>query len=175
METSHLDQLPISVVKSRSAEFSAIIAHIANTSFKADHFPSAWKAGLIVLLLKKSGLDTNDFKSFRPVTNLVTLSKLLTANPDACIDRLESCSAGLQRWFCENDLFLNPDKSEVCYFSTRQTLRHADKPLLIKFAGCYSAPRVWNSIPRSLRDVRTTSGFKTGLKTYLFDSTSVTK
>ena len=37
----------------------------------------------------------------------------LTVNPNAYIDRLETCSAGLQRWFCENDL-LNADKSEVC-------------------------------------------------------------
>ena len=39
-------------------------------------------------------------------------------------------------WFCENDLLLNPDKSEVCFFDTRQKLRHADKPSSIKVAGC---------------------------------------
>ena len=60
----------------------------------------------------------------------------LTANPNACIDWLESCSAGLQQWFCENDLLVNPDKSEVCFFGTRQKLRHADKPSSIKVAGC---------------------------------------
>ena len=38
-----------------------------------------------------------------------------------------------------------------------------------------SAPRVPNSMPRTLRDVQTTSAFKTRLKTCLFDSTSVTK
>ena len=76
-KSAPLDQLPISVVKSCSAKFSAIIAHIANISFKASRFPSAWKAGLVALLLKKPGLNTNDFKSFRPITNLTTLSKLL--------------------------------------------------------------------------------------------------
>ena len=64
------------------------------------------------------------------------LYKALTVNPNACINRLESCSAGLQRWFCENDLLLNLDKSEVCFFGTRQKLRHADKPSSIKVAGC---------------------------------------
>ena len=77
MKSSPLDQLPISAVKSCSAEFSVIIAHITNTSFKAGRFPSACKAGLVVPLLKKPGLDTNDFKSFRLITNLMTLSKLL--------------------------------------------------------------------------------------------------
>ena len=77
MKISPLDQLQISVIRSCSAEFVAIIAHIANTSFKAGRFPSARKAGVVAPLLKKPGLDTNDFKSFRPITNLTTLSKLL--------------------------------------------------------------------------------------------------
>ena len=59
----------------------------------------------------------------------------LTANPNAFIGQLESCSAGLQRWFCEN-LLLNPDKSEDCFFVTRQKLQHAEKPLSIKVLGC---------------------------------------
>ena len=46
MKTSSVDQLPISVVKSCSAEFSAIIA-TTKTSCKAGRFPSAWKAGLV--------------------------------------------------------------------------------------------------------------------------------
>ena len=56
---------------------SVIIAHIANTSVKAGRFPSAWKAGLMAPLLKKPGLDDNDFKSVGPVSSLSTLSKLL--------------------------------------------------------------------------------------------------
>ena len=54
-----------------------IIAHITNSSFKAGHVSSAWKAGLMVPLLKKSGLIANDFKGFKPITNLATLLKLL--------------------------------------------------------------------------------------------------
>ena len=77
MKTLPLDQLPISVVKSCSAEFSAIIAHIVNISFKVGRFPSASKAGLVAPLLKKLGLNTSDFKSYRPITTLTTLSKLL--------------------------------------------------------------------------------------------------
>ena len=73
-KTSPLDQLPIFVVKSCSAEFLIIIA---NTSFKVGRFPFAWKVSLVVPLLKKSRLNTNEFKSFRTITNLTTLSKLL--------------------------------------------------------------------------------------------------
>ena len=74
--------------------------------------------------------------SYNKYADDTQLYTALTANPNACIDRLESCSTGLQRWFCENDLLLNHDKSEVCLFGTRQKLRHVDKPSSIKVAGC---------------------------------------
>ena len=76
-KTSPLDQLPISVVKLCGREFSAIITHMANASFAAGRFSSAWKAELVTPLLKKPGLDAGDFKNFRPITNLTTLSKML--------------------------------------------------------------------------------------------------
>ena len=60
----------------------------------------------------------------------------LTAKPDICISVLESCSSALQQWFWENDLLLNPDKSEVCFFGTQQKLRHAIRPSSIRVARC---------------------------------------
>ena len=53
------------------------MADIANTSLKAGHLTSVWKARLMAPLLKKPGLDDNDFKSVRPVSSLSTLSNLL--------------------------------------------------------------------------------------------------
>ena len=46
----------------------------------------------------------------------------LIAKSDICMSLLESCSSALQQWFWENDLLLNPDKSEVCFFGTQQKL-----------------------------------------------------
>jgi len=40
-------------------------------------FPSNFKQDVICPLLKKSGLDTSYMKNFRPVSNLLFLSKLL--------------------------------------------------------------------------------------------------
>ena len=59
-----------------------------------------------------------------------------TAKLDICINLLELCSSALQQWFGENDLLLNPDKSKVCFFGTRQKLRHAIRPSSIRVAGC---------------------------------------
>ena len=41
--------------------------------------------------------------SYHKYADDTQLYTALTANPNSYIDRLESCSAGLQRWFCEND------------------------------------------------------------------------
>ena len=64
------------------------------------------------------------------------LYTVLTAKLDICISLLESCSSALQQWFWENDLLLNPDKSEVCFFGTRHKLQHAIRPSSIRVAGC---------------------------------------
>ena len=74
--------------------------------------------------------------------------------------------------------------SKLIPYRPTRSLRPSDRDLLqeppCRTKTCASrflcsAPRVWNSIPQTLRDVQTTSAFKTRLKTYLFDSTSATK
>jgi len=54
-----------------------VLANLANISFTSGHFPTVMKEGIVVPLLKKSGLDVTDLKNFRPVTNLSTISKVL--------------------------------------------------------------------------------------------------
>lgn len=76
-KTSPLDILPISLLKQCSSELSSVITHLANRSFQTGRFPSLLKSGLVTPLLKKPGLDTSDFKNFRPITNLSTISKIL--------------------------------------------------------------------------------------------------
>ena len=39
--------------------------------------PSSFKSGYVTPLLKKAGLDAADVKSYRPITNLSVVSKLL--------------------------------------------------------------------------------------------------
>ena len=67
--------------------------------------------------------------SYHKYADNTQLYTALTVNRNACIERLKSYSAGLQRWFCENDHLLNPDKSEVCFVGTLQ------KPSSIIVAG----------------------------------------
>ena len=79
-----------------------------------------------------------------PIGRLIELHGVSYHNTLYCPDHQSKCMylpVGVmfswnQRWFCENDLLLNPDKSEVCFFGTRQKLRHVDKPSSIKVTGC---------------------------------------
>ena len=54
-----------------------IIAHLANQSFTMTQFPSKWKSGLVMPLLKKPRLDVCDQNNFQLIINLTTTSKIL--------------------------------------------------------------------------------------------------
>lgn len=44
---------------------------------------------------------------------------------------LETCTSNLQRWFWQNDLLLNPDKSDAIFFGTRQRLHNLPQSLSV--------------------------------------------
>jgi hypothetical protein len=46
-------------------------------SFNSGRFPSAYKTGHVIPLLKKAGLDPEDASNYRPITNLTNISKLI--------------------------------------------------------------------------------------------------
>ena len=58
---------------------SLFVALLFNASLVSGCFPSEFRPKQTVIrpLLKKSGLDAGEMKSFRPVSNLAFLSKLL--------------------------------------------------------------------------------------------------
>ena len=53
------------------------ITELINRSMSSGVFPSHFKAAFITPLLKKPNLDPSDGKSYRPISNLSVLSKLL--------------------------------------------------------------------------------------------------
>ena len=54
-----------------------MITRLANLSLSSGIFPSSLKMGQVTPLIKKPGLDPADPASYRPITNLPTLSKVL--------------------------------------------------------------------------------------------------
>ena len=55
----------------------SLITFIVNASLSTGIVPPQFKQAIVTPLLKKPGLDTNDMKNFRPVSNLSFLSKIL--------------------------------------------------------------------------------------------------
>jgi hypothetical protein len=76
-KSSPCDFIPTRLLKECITVFSHIIARLANLSFSEGYFPSQFKSAQITPTLKKQGLDPNDPKNLRPISNLSTISKVL--------------------------------------------------------------------------------------------------
>ncbi|KAK6174094.1 hypothetical protein SNE40_017434 [Patella caerulea] len=72
-----LDPIPTWLIKHCIDELVPVIAHIVNTSLNLGDVSSILKSALVNPLLKKSNLDRNVLKNFRPVSNLSFLSKII--------------------------------------------------------------------------------------------------
>ena len=80
-----LDPIPTWLLKHISATISPILCHLCNLSFQRGIFPSQLKHALVTPRLKKPALDPDTASSYRPISNLSFISKL--------VERLVSQSA----------------------------------------------------------------------------------
>jgi hypothetical protein len=71
------DPIPTSLLKECTATLLPAITKIVNLSLSQGVMPVDLKKALILPLLKKSGLDIEVLKHFRPVSNLTYISKLI--------------------------------------------------------------------------------------------------
>jgi Reverse transcriptase (RNA-dependent DNA polymerase) len=62
------------------------------------------------------------------------------------LDRLRQCTNALQHRFWQNGLLLNPDKSVVMYFGTRNRLQQTDLPLHVTTAWCDVTVSDWLTV-----------------------------
>ena len=88
----------------------------------------AWAHSVHSICISDQQTDRAHGVSYHKYADDTQLYTALTANPNACTDRLESCSAGLQRWFCKNDLLLKLRQIRsllLLYLAKVTTCRHA--------------------------------------------------
>ena len=71
------DPLPTRLLKDNSDVLASFLVELFNRSMMLGVVPTAFKAAFITPLLKKSDMDPADTKSYRPISNLSVLSKLL--------------------------------------------------------------------------------------------------
>ena len=74
---SSLDPIPCNLVKLCQSELSLVFKKVINSSFKLGAFPNSLKVATVTPIIKSSRLDSELFNSYRPISNLTILSKLL--------------------------------------------------------------------------------------------------
>ena len=72
-----LDSIPTFLLKLCFNELGPIITNLVNLSLSQGIFPSSFKQALVQPLLKKTSLSTDDLNDFRPISNLIFISKIL--------------------------------------------------------------------------------------------------
>ena len=76
-KSCELDPLPTWLLKECIAELVPAITDIVNISLRDSLMPISLKTALIRPLLKKTGLDSDILKNYRPVSNLTFISKVI--------------------------------------------------------------------------------------------------
>jgi Reverse transcriptase (RNA-dependent DNA polymerase) len=76
-KSSAADPLPVPLMKQVGAELSPFLCELFNRSMLTGQFPATFKQAFITPVIKKSGLDAADVGSYRPISNLSVISKLL--------------------------------------------------------------------------------------------------
>ena len=75
--TCSLDSIPTEILKKCLNQTLPTLTKLYNLSLRSGVVPNAFKRAIIKPLLKKHNLDINELKSFRPISNLSFLSKIL--------------------------------------------------------------------------------------------------
>ena len=71
------DFISTTVLKDCSGMSASVIARLVNLSFGEDLFRIQFKTAQVTTIVKKTGLDTSNLASYRPISNLNTISKVL--------------------------------------------------------------------------------------------------
>ena len=77
VKTCSLDPIPTDLLLESIDIVLPIIWAMCNTSLTKGHLPASQKEAIITPIVKKPGLDPDDAKSYRPISNLSFISKVL--------------------------------------------------------------------------------------------------
>ena len=84
-KTSCLDPAPSGIVKQCVKLLGPVILDIVKRSLETGVFPSDFKVASVTPVLKKSNLDNNILKNYRPISNLHFVSKVLENVVATCL------------------------------------------------------------------------------------------
>ena len=107
VKTCQLDPFPATLIKEYLPELLPSITSAVNMSLQSGIFPAKLKEALITPLLKKTNLDVEELKNFRPVSNLPFVGKVIER---AAINQL-------QCYINDNDLHSKNQSAYRCFHS----------------------------------------------------------
>ena len=139
-----LDPIPTWLLKEHLEILLPSIVNMVNMSLTTASFPSSFKKSIVVPLLKKSSLDSDVLKNYRPVSNLAFVSKIIEKAAvlqlnehlsrhgllemyQSAYKRLHSTETALLK--VQNDILMSLDKKTGCCSNTTGfigSLRHCD-------------------------------------------------
>ena len=148
VKTYALDPLPASVPTKCLPRLLPVITDIVNRSLVEALMPNSLKTALIIPLLKKTNLYTEDFKNFRPVSNLPFVSKLIEKSvvvqlvqyiDDNNLDeklqsaykKLHSTEIALLR--VHDDILLTVDVAVLLFYYCSIFLRHLTRSTMVYY------------------------------------------
>jgi hypothetical protein len=76
-KSSAADPIPVSVLKQIAVQIAPFLTKLFNCSLITGHFPDIYKSAFITPLIKKEGMDVSDCRSYRSISNLSVVSRLL--------------------------------------------------------------------------------------------------
>jgi len=120
-KTSQLDLAPTWLVKDMRGLLASFLTLLFNRSLSTRCFPSEFKQAIVRQLLKKSGLDADDPKNYRPISTLLFLSKLL--------ERIVQMQ--LQTYLNNNDLMPTQQSAYLQHHSTETAVTNVYNDLLL--------------------------------------------
>ena len=86
-KSCELDPIPTWLLKECLDELLPTITKLINYSLEFSYVPKSFKSSLIRPLIKKSDLDANTLKNYRPVSNLPYVSKILEKIVDSRLEK----------------------------------------------------------------------------------------
>lgn len=72
-----LDPIPTNILKEFLPELLPFISTMCNKSLQEGHLPNSQKFAILTPIIKKSGLNIDNVQSYRPISNLTYMSKII--------------------------------------------------------------------------------------------------
>ena len=120
-KSSSLDIIPISLFRDCLPELFPIVHFIINESITQGRFPRQLKSAAVRPGLKKPGLDVDELKNYRPISNLTYLSKIL--------EKVVHCQ--MIQYLSTNDLFCHLQSGYRKHHSCETAITRIHNDLLI--------------------------------------------